>query len=353
MASTHFSDLAGYVGTNPDAIKFDVRIDSGEQKDYLFKLDKPYDRCEFLKDKLGERTTVRVTPHNVCDITICVDDYAVCGLELKGMQTDMFASIVSPTNHLTDQIQRMIRTEIPLLIVLIAGPYPADPEQQRVIKRKIFHLHALPLIKVVQVRDREMATAEFLKALLDDIASNLTRDRRSIYTRIPMFEVAMIKGQRPKLDTQNNVWFEMLLMPLRIGPAVAEAMQARFPTFMSLLRFYGEKLVEYRTHGYCKTPEHKKREKPPANEIEMLENALHDHVVFRTDTSTGEQTYIRKADSVMYFRTLINASTELDGLVALVGVAKATEDDADSDEKPIVKAKHRPKKRVVVDDLSE
>jgi len=238
----HFIVAPSHMASPATDVRLELRIEAGEQKDFLRKKSSPYSRVEYLDRQLNQFADVKVDTLPIGDYAVVLKDPAlppeewrlVALIERKNY-ADMVGSVTSDDRYVS-QSQRMDATGCDLLFWLIVGG-PSErttPQQRKAVSSAIDHLNAFPKVKVIRVDDNEAATVLWLGHTLKYLQLHLSCAKTGLSADLPVWRAAMESGRRPQLDNQPTCWLETLAMPTRVGRETARAIAGKYPSFSSL-----------------------------------------------------------------------------------------------------------------------
>lgn len=225
-----------------EVVRLELRIEAGEQKDFLRKNANPYSRVAFLDQQLNQFADIKVDTLTIADYAIVKkddslppDEWPLVALVERKNYGDMVSSVTTDDRYIS-QSQRMDATGCHLLYwLIVGGPSPRTTAQERkAVSSAIDHLNAFPKVKVIRVDDNEADTVLWLGHTLKYLQLHLSCAKTGLFTDLPVWRVAMEKGRRPQLDNQATCWLETLAMPTRVGRETARAIARVYHSFSSL-----------------------------------------------------------------------------------------------------------------------
>ena len=124
-------------------------------------------------------------------------------------------------------------------MVVVDDPMPPGTPDSDIERMRSAEAHlsvSYPHTRVLHVANRGDALVALFRRLLRYLEDTLFGSGG--LTDAPLYAVAQVAGERPRLDTQPRVWLETLTVPHRMSRATARAVAAVHPSAARLLSAY-------------------------------------------------------------------------------------------------------------------
>jgi ERCC4-type nuclease len=271
-----------------------LAVEAGDQKDFRDRKANPYDRIAYLERNVQGWVRVEKRTLYVGDYTISLPDGRLVAIIERKNMPDMLSSITADGRYKSQMKRGELAAGIPegvLVYWLLVGALPdaeRRPDDARCITSAMAHLNTLPHTRVVHVLNSEQATLDWLVPTLRYLDE---QQRGIMFPDLPQHEVAMVRGRRPQLDKQPDVWFEQVSVANGIGPKAARAVVARYPTVRTLLTAYETCARSFRKQPPTAPP------RPAKGKGSRKRAASPPKLVNVLDAMLKNETHIRGADS--------------------------------------------------------